>query len=87
MLLPVCLVTDLVMTFCALQLREWDSETSTNTNTLHCKNAVYDLSASPQNPTITAFAGAGKALHIWDARQRSADGSVSSFKEQIGVLS
>ena len=52
-------------------------ETGTNTDTFHSKKAVFDIDSCPSNPSVLAFVGAAKTLHIWDNRQKLAESSVS----------
>jgi len=59
-----------------LQVRRWDAETGTNTETHNGRKAVSCIAAPRGGRDLVAFAGAAKTLHLWDPRQRHAENAV-----------
>ena len=60
-----------------LQVRIWDAETGTHTDTYNGRKAISSI-AVPSGPReLVAFAGAAKVLNVWDPRKRQADDGVS----------
>lgn len=69
-----------------LQVRKWDAATGTNVDTFNDRKAVACVAVPQQGRDIVAFAGAARALRVWDPRMRHSEDSVSKqpgFAAQI----
>lgn len=60
-----------------MQVRKWDAVTGTNVDTFNDRKAVSCVAVPRGGSELVAFAGAAKALHLWDPRRRQAEDAVS----------